>query len=78
MRVKNFAITLAVLAIGATPAVAATQTALRAVPRPAAGVIRPAAVWIPAPVKPAAVWIPTPSAGIKWSVGGIRTAVWGR
>lgn len=74
MRGKNVAITMVVLAMGAVPAVAAQQTALRAVPRPTATVIsapRPVAVAI----KPAAVWIPTPSAGIKWSGGGVRIAV---
>ena len=73
MRVKRFAMTVVVLAIAATPAVAATDNALRAVPRPAAVVVKPA-VWIPAPVKPA-VWIPTPTSGIKWFGGGVRIAV---
>ena len=73
MRVKKFAMTVVVLAIAATPAVAAKDNALRAVPRPAAVVVKPA-VWIPAPVKPA-VWIPTPTSGIKWFGGGVRIAV---
>ena len=73
MRVKKFAMTVVVLAIAATPAVAAKDNALRAVPRPAAVVVKPA-VWIPAPVKPA-VWIPTPTSGIKWFGGGVRVAV---
>ena len=74
MRVKSFAITVVVLAIGAAPAVAAKENALRAVPRPASVVVKPA-VWMPAPTKPAAVWIPTPSSGIKWAGGGVRIAV---
>ena len=73
MRFKNFAITLVVLAIGAAPAVAAKENALRAVPRPAKVVVKPA-VWMPAPPKPA-VWIPTPATGIKWAGGGVRIAV---
>ena len=74
MRVKNFAITLVVLAIGVAPAVAAKENALRAVPRPANVVVKPA-VWMPAPTKPAAVWMPTPSTGIKWFGGGVRISV---
>ena len=49
MRVKNFAVTLAVLAIAAAPAFAANQNALRTVPRPAT---KPTAVWVPT-TKPA-------------------------
>ena len=77
MRVKKFGMTVVVLAIAATPAVAAKDNALRAVPRPAAVVVKPA-VWMPAPTKPAAVWIPTPTSGIKWFGGGVRISVRGR
>ncbi len=61
------AIAVVVLAIGAAPAVAAQENALRTAPR---SVVRPIAVVAPSPaavvIRPAAVWIPVPAAGIKW------------
>jgi hypothetical protein len=73
MRVKSLAITVVVLAIGAAPAVAAKQTALRSVPKPSSTVIKPAKPAAPVS-RPSAVWIPSPSSGIKWT-GGVRIAV---
>ena len=79
MRGKSIAIAVAVLAVGAAPAVAKEANALRSVPRT---VVAPKPVSPSAPiasvisqpgVKPA-VWIPAPSRGIKWS--GVKYAVW--
>ena len=74
MRGKNIAVAVAVLAVGATPAVAHETNALRSVPRTVTPTTQPAA----SPAKPTfakpAVWIPSPSRGIKWS--GVKYAVW--
>ena len=66
MRVKNLTIAVVVLAVGATPAVAGQQNALRTVPAPVATTTKPA------------VWIPAPSTGIKWTGTRGWTAVRGR
>lgn len=70
MRVKSLTIALVALAVGAVPAVAARESALRSVPssvaRTVVGPVTPA----PAPavvVRPSAVWIPAPATGIKWT-----------
>lgn len=79
MRGKSIAIAVAVLAVGAAPAVAKDTNALRSVPRtilaPKPVTTAPGAPAFSQPVvaKPA-VWIPTPSRGIKWS--GVKYAVW--
>ena len=68
MRVKSVTIAVVVLAVGAVPAVASRQTALRTVPTTVAQPIAVAPA--PAPlvvVQPSAVWIPAPSTGIKWT-----------
>ncbi len=79
MRRTSIAIAVAVLAVGAAPAVAKDTNALRSAPRTVApkpvspvGSIAPV-ISQPAVAKPA-VWIPTPSRGIKWS--GVKYAVW--
>jgi hypothetical protein len=61
------AIAVVVLAIGAAPAVAAQENALRTV-KPAGQIARPSAVWTP-----------SPTSGIKWNSGavtGVKWAVW--
>jgi hypothetical protein len=65
-------VAIVVLAVGATPAMAATGNALRSGSPKVAPAVAPA----PVSVKPA-VWIPVPAAGIKWS-GGTRRSGWGR
>jgi hypothetical protein len=75
VRGKSIAIAVAVLAVGATPALAKETNALRSVPRTVTPAIQPAAA---SPTQPTlsrpAVWIPTPTRGIKWS--GVKYAVW--
>jgi hypothetical protein len=80
VRGKSIAIAVAVLAVGAAPAVAKDTNALRSAPRT---VVAPKPVSPVAPISPVvsqpavakpAVWIPTPSRGIKWS--GVKYAVW--
>ena len=73
MRGKSIAIAVAVLAVGATPALAYDTNALRSVPRAVTPAAQPASPAQPTFVKPA-VWIPSPSRGIKWS--GVKYAVW--
>lgn len=74
MRGKSIAIAVAVLAVGAAPAVAKDINALRSAPRTVVSPVAASApVSQPAVAKPA-VWIPTPSRGIKWS--GVKYAVW--
>jgi hypothetical protein len=77
VRNRWIALTVAALAVGATPAVAAKrETALRSVPRAATPVklIPPAGPRAAVPVAP--VTRPTVRPGIKWTTRGIRTAVW--
>jgi hypothetical protein len=77
VRNRWIALTVAALAVGATPAVAAKrETALRSVPRTATPAkITPAAGPRTAlPVAP--VTRPTVRPGIKWTTRGVRTAVW--
>jgi hypothetical protein len=81
VRGKSIAIAVAVLAVGAAPAVAKQTNALRSAPRTVAPKPKPVSpvapiapvVSQPAVTKPA-VWIPSPSRGIKWS--GVKYAVW--
>jgi hypothetical protein len=76
VRGKSIAIAVAVLAVGAAPAVAKEANALRSVPKRVAPAPQPAAaapVAQPTTAKPA-VWMPTTTRGIKWS--GVKYAVW--
>ncbi len=66
VRSRSIAVAVAVLAIGAAPAMAAKENALRNV-KPSGTTVRPSAVWTP-----------SPASGIKWSGGGsgVKWAVW--
>lgn len=72
MRGKSIAIAVAVLAVGAAPAVAKESNALRSVPRTVSAPAASPSVE-PTTTRPA-VWIPAPTRGIKWS--GVNYAVW--
>jgi len=75
VRGKSIAIAVAVLAVGAAPAVAKEANALRSVPKRVAPAPQPAAAPVAQPTiaKPA-VWMPSTTRGIKWS--GVKYAVW--
>jgi hypothetical protein len=74
VRVKSVTIAVLALAVGAVPAIAAKSSALRTAPRPAKPVVvapAPTPVFV---VRPSAVWIPAPTSGIKWGGPATRPA----